>query len=42
LGALNTPPPQKKSIFFQDQEIYQEREFVASQIGDYKKMFLVV
>jgi hypothetical protein len=36
------PPPQKKSIFFQEQEISQEREFVVSQFGDYKKMFLIV
>jgi hypothetical protein len=42
LGALNTPPPPQKIIFFQEQEISQEREFVASQIGDYKKMFLIV
>jgi hypothetical protein len=35
-------PPPKKSIFFQEQEISQEREFVASQIGDYKKMFLIL
>jgi hypothetical protein len=41
-GALNTSPPPKKSIFFQEQEIFQEREFVASQIGDYKKMFLIM
>ncbi len=41
-GTLNTPPPPKKSIFFLEQEISQEREFVASQIGDYKKMFLIV
>ena len=27
---------------FQEQEISQEREFVASQFGDYKKMFLIV
>jgi hypothetical protein len=25
-GALNTSPPQKKSIFFQEQEISQERD----------------
>jgi hypothetical protein len=36
------PPPPKKNIFFLEQEISQEREFVASQIGDYKKMFLIV
>jgi hypothetical protein len=41
-GALNTPPPKKKIIFFQEQEISWEREFLASQIGDYKKMFLIV
>jgi hypothetical protein len=41
-GTLKTPPPEKKSIFFLEQEISQEREFVASQIGDYKKMFLIV
>jgi hypothetical protein len=33
-GTLNTSPPPKKSIIFQEQEISQEREFVASQIGD--------
>jgi hypothetical protein len=38
-GTLNTSPPPKKTIFFLEQEISQEREFVASQIGDYKKMF---
>jgi hypothetical protein len=32
-------PPPKKSIFFQEQEISREREFVASQIGNYKKYF---
>jgi hypothetical protein len=32
----------KKNIFFLEQEISQEREFVASQIGDYKKMFLIM
>jgi hypothetical protein len=37
-----SPPPEKKSIFFLEQEISQEREFVASQIGDYKKMFLTM
>ncbi len=36
------PPPQKKSMFFHKQEISREREFVASQIGNYKKMFLIV
>jgi hypothetical protein len=41
-GALDTPPPPKKIIFFQEQEISHEREFVASQIGDYKKMFLIM
>jgi hypothetical protein len=41
-GTLNTSPPPKKSIFFQEQEISQEREFVASQFGDYKKMSLIV
>ncbi len=35
----DAPPPEKKSIFFLEQEISQEREFVASQIGDYKKKF---
>ncbi len=35
-------PPQQKIIFFQEQEISWEREFVASQIGDYKKIFLIV
>ncbi len=42
LGALNSSPPPKKTIFFQEQEISQEREFVASQIGDYKKILLIV
>ncbi len=41
-GHPQYSPPQKKSIFFLEQEISQEREFVAFQIGDYKKMFLVV
>jgi hypothetical protein len=41
-GALNTYPPQNKSIFFQEQEVSRERKFVASQFGDYKKMFLIV
>jgi hypothetical protein len=36
------PPPKKKSIFFQEQEVSREREFVVSQFGDYKKMFLIV
>jgi hypothetical protein len=40
-GALNTSPP-KKIHFSQEQEITQEREFVASQIGNYKKMFLIL
>jgi hypothetical protein len=35
-------PPPKKINFFQEQEISQEREFVASQIGDYKKIFFIV
>jgi hypothetical protein len=35
------PHPQK-TIFFQEQEIFWEWEFVASQFGDYKKMFLIV
>ncbi len=38
--SILSPPP--KTIFFLEQEISQEREFVASQIGDYKKMFLIV
>ncbi len=42
LGHPQYFPPQKKHIFFLEQEISQEREFVASQIGDYKKMFLIV
>jgi hypothetical protein len=41
-GALNTPLPPKKINFFQEQEISQEKEFVASQISNYKKMFLIV
>jgi hypothetical protein len=41
-GALNTFPPPKKSSFFQGSKISQEREFGASQIGIYKKMFLIV
>jgi hypothetical protein len=36
------PPPKKKSIFFLGQEISQEREFVAFQIGGYKKIFLIM
>jgi hypothetical protein len=39
LGAPSILPPPQNSIFFQEQEVSQEREFVASQIGDYKKMF---
>jgi hypothetical protein len=35
-------PPQKKTIFILEQEISQERESVASQIGNYKKIFLIV
>jgi hypothetical protein len=35
-------PPQKKSIFFEEQEISQEREFMASQFVGYKNMFLIV
>jgi hypothetical protein len=42
LGCPQYFPPQKNSIFFQEEDISQEREFVASQIGDYKKMFLIV
>jgi hypothetical protein len=42
LGAPSILPSQKKSIFFQEQDISREREFVASQFGDYKKMFLIV
>jgi hypothetical protein len=41
-GTLYTPPPQQKSSFFLEQEISQEREFVASHIGNYKKMFLIM
>jgi hypothetical protein len=29
-------------MFFQEQEISREREFVASQIGNYKKIFLIM
>jgi hypothetical protein len=36
-GAPSILPPPQKSIFFQGEEISQEREFVASQIGNYKK-----
>jgi hypothetical protein len=36
------PPPKKKSIFYQEKEISREREFVASQFCNYKKMFLIV
>jgi hypothetical protein len=42
LGHPQYFPPPKKTIFFIEQEISQEREFVASQIGNYKKMFLIV
>jgi hypothetical protein len=42
LGRPQYFPPPKKSIFFQEQEISREREFLASQIGNYKKMFLIV
>jgi hypothetical protein len=41
-GHPQYSPPLKKSILFLEQEISQKREFVASQIGDYKKMFLIV
>ncbi len=41
LGVPSILPP-KKIVFFQEQEISWEREFVASQIGNYKKMFLIV
>ncbi len=34
-----TPP--QKTIFCLEQEISQEREFVASQIGDYEKGFVI-
>ncbi len=33
LGHPQYFPPPKKVLFFQEQEISQEREFVASQIG---------
>jgi hypothetical protein len=36
------PPPPKKTILFQEQEISQERELVASQIGNYKKIFFIM
>jgi hypothetical protein len=39
--SILSPPP-KKTIFFLEQEISQEKEFVASQIGGNKKMFLIV
>jgi hypothetical protein len=42
LGHPQYFPPQKKSIFVKEQEISQEREFVAFQIGNYKKIFLIV
>jgi hypothetical protein len=42
LGCPQYFPLQKKSIFFQEQEISREKEFVASQLGDYKKIFLIV
>jgi hypothetical protein len=42
LGHPQYFPPPKKNIFVLEQEISQEREFVASQIGDYKKMFLIM
>jgi hypothetical protein len=42
LGRPQYFPPPKKSIFFKGQEISQEREFGASQTGDYKKLFLTV
>jgi hypothetical protein len=42
LGHPQYFPPPKKPIFFLEQEISQERGFVASQIGDYKKMFSIV
>jgi hypothetical protein len=42
LGHPKYSPPPKKTMFFLEQEISQEREFVASQIDDYKKMFLIV
>jgi hypothetical protein len=35
LGCPQYFPPPKKSIFFQEQEISREREFVASQICNY-------
>jgi hypothetical protein len=42
LGHPQYFPPPTKSIFFQEQEISQEREFVASQFGNCKKMFLIM
>jgi hypothetical protein len=42
LGHPQYFPPPKKTIFFLEQEVSQEREFVASQIGNYKKIFLIV
>jgi hypothetical protein len=42
LGHPQYFPPPKKIMFFQEQEISREREFVASQISAYKKMFLIV
>jgi hypothetical protein len=42
LGCPQYFPPPQKSIFFQEQEISREREFVASQIGNYKKIFLIM
>jgi hypothetical protein len=41
-GVPSILPPLQNSILFQVQEISREREFVASQIGDYKRMFLIV
>jgi hypothetical protein len=41
-GAPSILSPPKKTIFFLEQKISQEREFVASQIGDYKKMLLIM
>jgi hypothetical protein len=42
LGYPQYFPPPKKTIFFLEQEISQEREFVASQIGNYKIFFLIL
>jgi hypothetical protein len=39
LGHPQYFPPPKIIHVFQEQKIFQEREFVASQIGDYKKIF---